>query len=309
MLIMKNLTCFHKKPLQAHGIKTPQSSGLCRGIYCVFLSDGMDAGRMCRRLLMKYARINETFCSDGGSIAVEAAIVLPLFLMAMMAVFCTCRCVMTQNVVYEGFHEAAAYVAEDSYRYQGSDAVEAVSAATVGVRLRKYLDDADLVAAYVSGGTGGIRVTEARLGDDDMIYMKISYSLSIDVPLIGSVDIPCTERIRQRAYLGYSRENDPDSDGTYVYIAENESVYHSSRSCYHIKLSIRKVEERLLDNVYSALTPCEKCSGCGSDGYVYVTATGNKYHCSLECPGLKRTVYRVRKEEHEELQACSECVK
>ncbi|MCQ2507536.1 MAG: pilus assembly protein, partial [Dorea sp.] len=42
---------------------------------------------------------------------------------------------------------------------------------------------------------------------------------------------------------------------------------------------------------------------------VYVTDYGDRYHSSLSCSGLKRTVYSVPKSEAIGKGACSKCAK
>ena len=53
---------------------------------------------------------------------------------------------------------------------------------------------------------------------------------------------------------------------------------------------------------------CEKCVGTGAAGeLLYITDTGNRYHNSLECGGLKRSVRLVKKSEVSGCPACSTC--
>ena len=119
----------------------------------------------------------------------------------------------------------------------------------------------------------------------------------------------CVDRIRQRAYLGYDRSQDDDDDDEYVYVAENGSVYHNSRSCYHIRIFVRSVSGEVLDDRYSGLSACRICGRYKSNGVIYVTEQGDKYHYSLGCSGLKRTIYRKKKSECGGLPQCSECGK
>ena len=102
---------------------------------------------------------------------------------------------------------------------------------------------------------------------------------------------------------------DDDDDDEYVYVAENGSVYHNSRSCYHIRISVRSVSGEVLDDRYSGLSACRICGRYKSNGVIYVTEQGDKYHYSLGCSGLKRTIYRKKKSECGGLPQCSECGK
>ena len=51
---------------------------------------------------------------------------------------------------------------------------------------------------------------------------------------------------------------------------------------------------------------CEHCGGKGG-GPAYITDYGDRYHSSLSCSGLKRTVYAVPLSEVIGKGACSKC--
>lgn len=263
-------------------------------------------------------RTYKTVLSGRGSASVEAAVILPVFIFAMLGLVSVAGIIHTRSIVYEGLYETALYMAEYSFLDRqikdgidvGSEAEllsDGLSVVTANMKLEEYIDDNGSVEKYVAGGMSGLKIVQAELKQDDHIYIKMVYDLRIEVPIIGGVGIPCEERIRQRAYLGYDRENDDDSEGTFVYVAENGQVYHSSRSCYHIRLSIRQVSPTNADRECEGLAGCSLCARYSGRGTLYVTQSGDKYHFSLECPGLKRTIYRVKKEDAGGLPPCSEC--
>ena len=108
--------------------------------------------------------------------------------------------------------------------------------------------------------------------------------------------------------VGTSAEELGKADHIY-YIAENESVYHTSAQCTHIQLSIRMVQKDSL-NTYKNVNQekyhaCEKCENSGHSEWVYITASGNKYHTDLSCSGIKRTVHEVS--DVGTLKPCSRC--
>ena len=115
--------------------------------------------------------------------------------------------------------------------------------------------------------------------------------------------------IRKRAYTGAARE-DTETDAVraedaYVYVTDNQAVYHMTRRCSYLTLQIQaSTLEQAKHNGY------DMCAFCGKDvqgRQVYVTNEGDRYHSSLTCSGLKRTVYRKKKSEVTGLAACSRC--
>lgn len=98
-----------------------------------------------------------------------------------------------------------------------------------------------------------------------------------------------------------------------VYVTDNGSVYHKDIGCSYLDLSISHVSknaaEGLRNHYGEKYSPCETC-GKGQDqgGMVYITETGNRYHTLESCSGLKRTV-RMEKQSHVsgKMHACSRC--
>ena len=95
-----------------------------------------------------------------------------------------------------------------------------------------------------------------------------------------------------------------------MYVTATGSVYHEDTECTHLKLSIRPVEKTSLSDmrnhngaIYHA---CEKC-GDNAGNTVYITNEGNRYHSSLSCSGLKRTVKQITREEASQMRACKKC--
>lgn len=252
-----------------------------------------------------------------GSATVEAALIMPLILMVIYMLWSAGCCMIMQNVIYEGLQETAQYLAEYQYLYglvekeliSESDAADtAVSTAAAYIHMKSYIDDEELIEKYVTLGMNGLIFTEARYDDSDgFIYLTVSYEYGIDIPFFGVMKHTRTEAVKQKAYIGYVGAGCSNEQDSYVYITDNATVYHTTRSCTHINLSISSVSEKQLESQYGNLSACEYCTSVYS-GEIYITDEGNRYHYSLSCPGLKRTVYRIKKSETS-LPACERCGK
>ncbi len=274
-----------------------------------FVNGGKRAYKTCR------------LCSDQrGSAAVEASLILPLFILSMLVIVSMCGCVRTRHAIYEGLQETAQYLAEYEYLYhrigEGIDmdtdespAGTVINLAAAYEKLRDYIDAPDLIGQYVAGGMNGLIITEADYNPQDgFLYLELRYKLKSGISFFGNQEWDVRERIRQKAYLGYRTAEQSGEQTRYVYITENASVYHTRRSCYHISLSISQVSESDRTAVQNSLTPCAICGKYAADtSALYITEEGEHYHTSLGCSGLKRTVYRVKAEDYQYLPACSHC--
>ena len=163
----------------------------------------------------------------------------------------------------------------------------------------------------IRGGRAGIRLSVSSQGEEDTtVEVSASYRLKIGIPFVGEYSFARQAQSMQRVFCGYVEHGDgktgADSQGV-VYVAEHGSVYHTSLSCTHIcrRISGSSVDRILSGKKYQA---CDKCIHEGErPSVLYVTPYGEKYHSSLSCSGLKRTVKAIPKEEAEGMRMCSRC--
>ena len=93
-----------------------------------------------------------------------------------------------------------------------------------------------------------------------------------------------------------------------VYVTEYGEVYHTKRSCTHLSLSIKTtLFEKINKERYE---PCELCVNkeqMWKGKMIYITDWGERYHMSVSCSGLKRTVYSIAKSETGGMRECLSC--
>ena len=123
--------------------------------------------------------------------------------------------------------------------------------------------------------------------------------------------VPCREgtkrmlEILERIVAGNGQEE-------MVYKTPGGEVYHKSRDCTYLKLSVHMVSAAELPNCRNEsggkYGPCEYCVRKESPGrMVYIADYGISYHNSRNCQGLKRTVMAVPLSHTEGLRCCSRC--
>lgn len=224
-----------------------------------------------------------------GSITVETALVLPLFLFALLSVMYLTDAIRISS-------ENTAELAEQAYKYAKY----------------AYLGDKFL------GDTPVSDALEIINNGDDIIDLVQRYRINVPFDLFGTYDPYAIDRVRIRAFTGYdnTKHIHDDNDGAeeMVYVTENGSVYHRSLGCSHLNLNIRTVntedisKERANDG--SKYYPCEYC--CRQNerppAVLYITDDGNRYHTSLSCSRLKRTIHEVPLSSTG-LPPCKECGK
>ncbi len=239
--------------------------------------------------------------NNRGSVTVETTLVLPLFLFAMLCLYHMHQSYLCACTVYEACAEAAEYTAE--YGYIGE-----VTGIVPKFKFGSYVDDKARVERYVEGGVSGVSFWLTRKDDEDYVILEADYVLKVSVPFLPTLRVKKHVCIRQRAYTGDETKedgNEKEDAETYCYITDNREVYHMSRDCTHLRLSAQPcASEAVCRN--RGYTPCEYCGAEPGDFYI-ITDEGERFHKSLGCLGLKRTVYRVKLSEVGDLPPCGRC--
>lgn len=232
--------------------------------------------------------------TDQGSASLEAAFVVPIFLLAMVTLFLIVQSVLVEAQIYEAAAETAEYMSELAYMDGGNDAI-------AYLRFPKYVDDTDRVNQYVKQGVHGITFSGSTMNTDSCyVQLRVAY----DMKYMGARSF----EIKKRAYTGADWQKKGAEENTaekYVYVTDNQEVYHLTRQCSYLSLQIQPCSLEMAKNGgYDA------CAFCGTEKTgtnVYITSEGERYHSSIKCSGLKRTIYRKKKSEVQGLGPCSRC--
>lgn len=265
------------------------------------------------------AKTPEKTCSViPGSMTLEAACVVPWFLFAMLAVMQFFKIVTISSAVLAGMQDTAKDMAAYAYiRQLGVSAGEGIAA---------DLLEGGLSAAYAKGSIekkanfskqdGTLHLWKSSF-QDDIIDLAVTYNAKNTYTLLPIPNVKSALRARVRAWTGRDGNGSGADDGSEeeqgetVLVTETGTVYHTNENCTHLKLSIQRVSRKdvgaLRNESGAKYHACERCGGSGSN--VYITNYGNRYHSSLSCSGLKRTVKRVPLEEVKNRRLCSKCAK
>lgn len=251
-----------------------------------------------------------------GSLTVESAFILPLFFLLITAFICILDlyriCALVQTSLCEGAKELGmyAYCREEESNSPVGVVTDAVCIAYGTGKVRESLEHENLTG--IQGGINGFILIGSGI-QNDTVTLKASFLYTGPGGLFRIFPVRIQLLGQARTWTGYNGNllSSPSSEDM-VYIAEWESVYHTSRDCTHLALSITRVSKSGIENQTNQYGehyyPCEKCMKNGtSESFVYITRTGSCCHSTRTCPGLTRTVTAVRKSDIEGLRACSRC--
>ena len=264
-----------------------------------------------------------------GSLTVEASFSFPLFFFCIIFFLSIIQIVNIQEQVQNGINEVAEKASSyahiyDTIREDSEDDKKLsgglqtiinslISGAFYKNEFEKYVDQGILSSYWVENGVEGVNFTSSEfLNDSDYIYVVATYTLKL--PFLFQKEYDIKQQVRVRGFLGrsYLEYESDDSEDNYVYITKTGTVYHKSKGCTHLDLSIKEVSIGQLDDMRNKsggkYYACERCcKKLQNISNVYITNFGDCYHCSLDCPGLTRVIRRVKLEDVGERTPCKKC--
>lgn len=205
-----------------------------------------------------------------GSMTVEAALVLPLFLFAMVNL-------LSLVLMFQTFSKEE-------------------------IRLHQTGRQLALFAYGQEEGEQEIRLSRSSL-------------VRPVIPVAGFPETRLVNGCVMHKWIGYDLQQEGQAEAAgkeeLVYITKSGTAYHRSRSCTYLNPSIQMLPltqaKEAVNQEGRPYTACESCKG--DSQMVYVTREGIRYHSSVGCSGLKRTVTSVSLQEALEAgrHACPGC--
>lgn len=243
-----------------------------------------------------------------ASVTVEAALTIPIFLFAVLSLVYLLEIQSLRTCMRSAVQSAAKTAAEDVVT------LPAVNIIKLKSDIVNNIGSERVERSILSGGSSGIHCGKTYMSIlTGEIHVNVEYKVKLPFPGFTNLTAKLKETMKIKGWNGYAdRENDSDGDQI-VYITENALVYHEDYQCTYLQLSVRFIPASELGTIHNdyggRYHKCDKCVHGEAMAGVYVTNTGGKYHNSLNCSGLKRTVYAVKKSEAGVLGGCSRCTK
>ncbi len=276
--------------------------------------------------------------SRAGSLTVEAALLLPLFLLAVYLFWTFFPALQAQVRLQFAMDEVTENLAKQSVLYaalsengeldsselQGEEWGEELLTSLTNTAWTSYAK-AEVVSMVgetalshfpIENGKSGLSFSGSSWDPEGDIDLAVRYRLTFPAGFGQSLTLEVKQHSLRKCWTGQDSDTGEKGAETageeIVYVTPTGTVYHRSPDCYHLKITVRSVsfsqveEER--NQSGAKYYPCERCAASLSGvSAVYITSEGNRYHVSSDCPGLRRTVSAVPLSEVGDLRACSSC--
>lgn len=255
-----------------------------------------------------YSLEKASLSASAGSLTIEAALAVPLFLFAAVCLIWLLEIQAIRVSVEAGMQEAGKRMAWEMYT------LPVFTTGRIEDEIVKSIGADRMDRSLIEGGSSGVDCKKSMIhAGSKIMELHAVYRVRIPVSLFAVPAVKMQEYMRIKCWTGYVKEGFVDrTDNTIVYVTDTGLVYHKRRDCPYLDLSIKAVLAGEVDSIRNQSKgkyyPCEHCmKKAQSNGMVYVTNYGDRYHSSLMCSGLKRTIYAVPITEVKGKGACSKC--
>lgn len=196
---------------------------------------------------------------------------------------------------------------------------EIVEGSYFKLKLGDYLNEEELDKSCIKGGLSGIHTYLSDfMKDGKTIDMIVEYKVKIPIAFLNIDEMNVIQRVHVRGFTGWKESGDTDDgkevDEELVYVTKFGTAYHNSLVCTHLKLSISLIpyeqlafERNEAGGKYSRCHTCVERDSEVEEKEVYIAKTGDRYHLTLNCSGLKRLVSQISLSQVDERTPCKRC--
>ena len=257
--------------------------------------------------------------SFSGSMTLEAAAVVPLFLFFVMNLLFIFEAVRLQSGLQAALQQAGEQVCEAAYytRFapgagKGEDGAPEqtdengaavsllISETYVRNKVTSYLGESFWKHSCVVGGKAGLSFAQSKImTEGDRVEIIVNCRVRPFVRIVAFPDFAMQARYCGHAWVGWTPGTGPAETGSgtgsseKVYVTRYGEVYHTDPECIYLNPQVRAVPASQVDSMRSGdgsiYHPCECCRP-GGNGIVYITKEGNRYHADRNCGGIVRHI-------------------
>lgn len=268
-----------------------------------------------------------------GSMTVETALVLPLFLFIFLSLSFFVEAVRLQIHIGCAAGQVSKELASYGYTYraiknnvlpeqQDREAEEGSSDAWITTvpgmwwaesRIVDLVGKEYLDSSMIVNGSRGLSLIGSEVFEDGKwMTLVVSYKIKLPFGIVPTSEIKLVQHAKSHAWVGYERGASSKKESPVVYMTEFGRKYHLRRSCKHLNRSVRCVSKEALLNCRnksgSKYYPCHLCM-TSANGY-YITDYGTSYHARADCSAISRNIIEKRLDSlNPGIECCKECGK
>ena len=263
-----------------------------------------------------------------GSMTLEAALVLPLFLFFIMNILFFVEVLRFQGRLTAALQQAGDQVREYAYytRYavgtsEGGSGLPSgtsfvLTETFVRGKVNQLLGESYLKNSPLKGSISYLG--SSVMSGNDLVELHARYRVRPFIPVIAYGTYSMEACYLGHAWVGYTpgsfqiREETAAGDDTdSVYVARTGIVYHKDPLCPYLHPDMRWVPvgqlSELRANDGSIYHPCECCHPA-AEGMVLVAPDGTRYHSDPDCTAIHKEYHEeTLGEAREHLRPCPRC--
>lgn len=172
-----------------------------------------------------------------------------------------------------------------------------------------YTNELENLQQYAKKEASYAYMWKEKRDEEDLLFYEKEIPVRSFSSLLGYQGGRVLVRCAIKPWTGYGNiDFDRRREEEMVYVTDYGEVFHRDRACTYLSLSIQMIHyEKIKSKGY---LPCEICFDTKESGFmtlVYITNYGERYHKTIGCKSLKRTVKIVPLSEVDGRPSCSKC--
>ncbi|MCI9369696.1 MAG: pilus assembly protein [Lachnospiraceae bacterium] len=254
-----------------------------------------------------------------ASLTVEAALILPFFVLALLSLIYLINIMALYTTLQIRLEETARKINSSAYIYSNLETSLPDSNIIASEIIRSLFMSQDIKKScrisHIKNGENGIFFYHSKIDKADTADIVITYYISVPFISKFNLDIPVAQRCSFKLFTGNHNIYDNNNKDSIVYMTAHGTVYHTNKYCsYLIKYAeiLDKVSlfeyETASHRKFSLCSACEKNFSAQNTPVIYISKTGSVYHYSRDCYYLTSHIYECYFKDIEKHYAlCSRC--
>lgn len=269
-------------------------------------------------------------CSKKGSLTLEASLLVPIFLFAIISLLSFTEILRVQMKINSSLQQTTKELSVYAYAVKNNLQTDTINNSEEDSEVGSFLSGIAISETYVRSrlvndltqeylqdspvkGSANLSFAGSKFMENERIELHCVYPVTPFFALSDKAGFFTESTALVRAFTGYDNTSNCANvkKEKYVYITETGRAYHQSRNCHYLDLSIQQTNKdqiSALRNISGGrYYACPLCAKSGIGDIVYITDYGDCYHYDLLCSGLKRTIQAVPISEVGTRTPCSKC--